>query len=555
MARNLISMSAWRFLSSVLEEVKQDKIIGATVVTAIKLLFLLSGLYLSRKLMKNNDLLWIALPLLLSATLVKATYSQAETASVRLLQLIGCVSALYSLFHYPVLPVSPERPMAGVVYALLVTLWIASVACGPMSLRVPSLAVIPAAFLLWSKLVAVHITGLQHRQILDVVPLSDVAICLAIGLVADRALNAIARIGGPSRSLELSREIFASVAIVTAISIHLANYFSSFRAKISLDGDPLAWLMTNNPSNLLLVAFDNNHLFYSSFNYITEVIRYFLERTHLVTNGLVLAAQALAIAGFLMPRRALTVLLLGYDAMHVSIMLASGANFWPWILLNVVITAVVWDKNFKQPKLAIGLYAAALMLTADNFGVFRPAFLGWYDTKANNKLYFQAIGEKGDRYVVPTNFFTFYSYPLSHMDYGTPEPETAFSIGNPNGGAKYFWKVLAAEKCDVQGLQKSDGRPRDGANRPLDVDSFNAFIRNYHKMVLSIEERLGIFPYNVYPHHFFVPINQGALFNHIEKRRIVAYVYKRESVCLQFTSSGLTRRVISEAEHRINVVP
>jgi len=87
-----------------------------------------------------------------------------------------------------------------------------------------------------------------------------------------------------------------------------------------------------------------------------------------------------------------------------------------------------------------------LCLLATNFILIAPrfvnvTFLGWYDIGANNKLFFDAVDKSGGRHYVRTNYFTFYSYSLAHMDYGSPEPATAFAAGSPNGGAleyKYF---------------------------------------------------------------------------------------------------------------------
>src|SRR5262249_48806376 len=150
-------------------------------------------------------------------------------------------------------------------------------------------------------------------------------------------------------------------------------------------------------------------------------------------NMVVLCAQALAIAAFFLPKRAFLLLLLIFDAMHLSIIIIAGANFWPWILLNGAIGIVVARRDYVQPRPFLGALASMFVLISPQ--LVNVAYLGWYDPGANNKLSFLAEALAGRRHYVPTNFFMFYSYPFSHMDYGSPDPQTAFAVGSPNGGA------------------------------------------------------------------------------------------------------------------------
>src|SRR5262245_37363484 len=162
--------------------------------------------------------------------------------------------------------------------------------------------------------------------------------------------------------------------------------------------------------------------------------------------------------------------------------------------------------------------------------------------------FFEAVDESGTRHYVPTNYFTFYSAWLVHnMDYGAPEPETAFATEKPNGGAHDYELFKAGRTCDLNALR----RPHryDWSYR----DRMSEFVRNYHRVALKISSTLGAFPYNAYPHHFYVPGILTEDFDRLDKRRIVAYIYRRESVCLGFSSGRLQRVVRGVAEHRIDV--
>jgi hypothetical protein len=235
-----------------------------------------------------------------------------------------------------------------------------------------------------------------------------------------------------------------------------------------------------------------------------------------------------------------------FDLMHLSIIFIVGADFWPWILLNVIVAFVVARAGFVRQPVIMRMIATGFILVAPMF--VHVTKLGWYDTGANNKLYLVAVDESGRRTPVPDNFFTFYSYSFGHMDYGMPDPEDAFALGTPNGGSQNYQFFKAGETCDVAALVVPN------YNEGFDREKLPAFIRNYHRLALASYSNFGMFPYNVYPHHFYVPGSERVGFDRLDKRTIVAYVYRRESVCLAYDGGALQRRVISSAEYRIDVL-
>jgi hypothetical protein len=516
--------------------------------------FLLAGLYINRKIGIRFPALWLIIPVFLAAVMASTRYIEAEKPVVRLWQLVGSLSAVYALLHYPLLPLQSDDNATVALDGLVLFVWLASLAAGVLCFKIPSLSVLPPSFLLWSKSVAGTITGLPQTAYIDVAPLPEVSICIAIGLL----INQIHSYPRDDADILLRSE-FAKLLCLFAISIHLANYFWSFYIKATLDGPPLAWLWENNPAYIFLVALDNGHILFSAYQDVVAFTFTVIDQLHLISNFGILFAQAAAITAFFLTKRAFVILLLLFDAMHLSIILVVGANFWPWIVLNVIITYVVAGRDFQQ---AIVAHAAdkhfdaramdfVLRLLATGFILIAPrfvnvTFLGWYDTGANNKLFFEAVDELGGRHYVPTNYFTFYSYSLAHMDYGSPEPATAFATGSPNGGAWEYKYFKAGRTCDVNALRGPD------AGWPY-RDELSVFVRNYHRLALKIYSTLGVFPYNVYPHHFHVPGILTEDFDRLEKRHIVAYIYRRESVCVTFNSGQLKREVKDVAEYRIDV--
>jgi len=534
-------MSPWPAAKPALAAPPFELFSWRTLLLGAQFLALLVALEINRHAEQMYPVAWGAIPVALAVALARARYGAAERPAVRLWQLIGTLSAVYSLAHYPLVP--PVRAdFVGIgLYALLILAWVASLAGGVLCYRVPSLAVLSPAFLLWGSSFAPSITGLRVTTMLDIAPLGEVSTCIAIGLLI-RQLSA-----GVERRL-WRREIdtgYAQLLVLVAIAIHLANYFSSFLMKIELPGPPAAWLTENNPVYIFLVALDDGHIFFQGYAGVVSWLIRFVNAVHLVSNFGVLAIQAAAILAFFMPKRAFVILLLLFDAMHLSIIVLVGANFWPWIILNVIITIVVAMPDYDRPPMALRLAATLFILFASHF-VANVAWLGWYDSGANNKLYFQAVDDHGRRYDVPTNFFTFYSYAISHMDYGSPDPATAFVTNEPNGGADNYQLFQAGRHCDVPVLQ------RGGTAKGFDP-GLPAFVRSYHALALKIIGTFGTFPYDLYPHHFYIPFSLSKDFDALDKRRIVAYIYRRESVCMSFDDSGVHRKLVSTGEYRIDL--
>ena len=432
---------------------------------------------------------------------------------------------------------------ASLLYGTVIAFWIMSVLCGVACIRVPSLALVPAAYISWSIAIAAQVTGLSRGHPLDIAPLPEVSFGLALGFLILRLHDWFT--SRFSRVLPVnSASEFARVFVFFAIGIHLANYFWSAIAKLTLDGPPLAWATFNNPLYLYLAALDNGYIVFSEFDSLVRLLATLIDQTHLASNALILSIQFLAIAGFLMPKRWLIALLLAFDVMHVSIWVIAGANFWPWILLNVAVVYVVSMREYRQPRLLIALLGAAFIVIAPK--IANVAWLGWFDSGANNKAFFEAEDTAGQRYYVPPNFFGFYSYPMAHMLYGMPEPDTAFATYHPNGSAYELSVAQAGVVCNSAGLLRPETQH---ALSP----AFKRFVVNYHNLARSIARRYGGFPYDLYAHHFYVNPARSAGFKNLSMENVVAYVYKRESVCLSLLNGAPHRKVISRGEIRIDI--
>ncbi len=490
---------------------------------------------------------WMVCALGLAGCMANTRYDRVSEPALRLWRLLAFVSGFYALIHYPLMAPLPSHA-AHVAYAVLLGLWVLSLVSTIACLRIASLAIIPPTYLVWSSLTAARITGLPHANILDIVPLAEVSLCLAIGLALQRLFDWCRRQRWTPLFLQAASdtsEQFVWIVLWLSICVHLANYFWSAVAKFELPGPVFGWVRYNNPAYIYLTALDDDHVLFQSYAGLTHLFLALLNNAHFVTNIVVFLAQAIAIVGLLLPKRLLLILLIIFDVMHLSIALAAGANFWPWIILNLAIASIVARKDYRQPAWPTAVGCSLFILASIH--LVSVAYLGWYDTGANNKEFVLAEDRSGKRYYVSPNFFTFYSYPFAHMDYGVPDPQTAFAVGHPNGGAYSFKAMEDDRRCDVPALTAGN------SEIPAPDPGLGPFIINYMALALRIERRTGLFPYNVYPHHFYERWTLMAPFNALEKDQIAAYIYRRESVCLSIVNGDVRRRVVSSGEVRFEV--
>jgi hypothetical protein len=519
-------------------------------IIAVQLGFLLIVLKANRKIGYLFPQLWFAVPLLLSALLCRANISLAERPLARLWQLVGVLSALYSLLHYPLMPVVGDGRGPELAYILLFSFWIISILSGVFCFRIPSLSLLAPSFLVWGNSIAAYITGLPTTTDLDIMPLAEVSLCIGLGLLINQvsrplvlrfsAQSEASADNHPDRAPQ-----FAHLVLLLAIAVHLANYFWSFIAKMTLDGSPFAWLTQNNAAYLFLAALDDNHIIFGGYPSIVQLVYKLTDSLHVVSNLWVLLCQGAAITAFFLPKRLFLILLLMFDVMHLSIIVVAGANFWPWIILNLIIAYVVARPDFQYQSRILCAIATIFVVVAIRH--VNVAGLGWYDTGANNRLFIEAIDDAGKLYPVPTNFFAFYSYSFGHMDYGPPNPASAVGVASPNGGTLSYRTFRAGRTCDIGELR------RDGANPNPYLERLSGFVLGYHKLMLAVEKHFGSFPYDYYPHHFYVPPGEGDAFFSLDKRQVVAYLYKQESGCLAFEDGHLKKTVVGSGVYRIDV--
>jgi len=467
----------------------------------------------------------------------KTKYTDLPRAYALLLRLISAVLGVFVILNYPDYPIlranSPE------VWTIVINIgFIVAIGGTLVGFARPSLAAIPALYISWIMTVGAHHTGLKTNP-LDVNPLIECTILLMIGAVAN-SIVARSLFGRDLNALIPLRQRTLSVFFV-ALGIHFGNYFYSAIEKITLNGGPLTWVLENDPARIMSVAVDNGHIPYQQHDQLTLLVHDMISEWHVVLAFLVLGAQLFSILA-IASRRLLILFTLIFDAMHIVIWLTVGANFWPWVGLNISILAAV--RLLPKDAFSPSLRFVAVTSVACSTIVFGTAHLGWYDTGANNKQFHVAIDDKGREFLVPPNYFGFYSYTMGHMSYGMP-----FDGHFPtrtNGGSDYYAVLQKAIACSF--------RPADMVT-PVrkEADVIRRFVQAYHDNAVAQVDADGHPPTGVRIHHFWMPSALTEPFYSLDLRTVVAYRHVVESVCLTRGDKGFERTVKARSEMIIDV--
>jgi hypothetical protein len=467
----------------------------------------------------------------------KIKYTDLPRAYALLHRLISAVLGIFVILNSPDYPMlntdSPE------VWTIVVNIGFTAAIGGTLvGFARPSLAAIPALYIAWIMTVGPYHTGFKTNP-LDINPIIECSILLTIGAVANGIVSG-GKFGHTLNTLMPVHQRTLSVFFV-ALGIHFGNYFYSAIEKITLDGGPLTWVLENDPARIMRVAVDNGHVPYQQYDQLTLLVHDMISEWHVVLAFLVLGAQLFSIVA-IASRRLLILFTLMFDAMHIMIWLTVGANFWPWVGLNISILSAV--RLLPKDAFSPSLRFVAVISVACSTIVFGTAHLGWYDTGANNKQYHVAIDDEGRETLVPPNFFGFYSYIIGHMSYGMP-----FDGHFPTrteGGSDYYAFFQKAIDCNFS--------PADMVT-PVrkEANVIRRFVKAYHAKALAQVDEDGHPPTGFRIHHFWMPPGLTKPFYSLDLRTVVAYKHVVESVCVTRGDKGFERTVKVRSEMNIDV--
>lgn len=464
----------------------------------------------------------------------RVTYDGVPLALRTLMRGLGIACGLYSVLLYPAIPAA-AHDFKGWSQFILNLAWLSAGLAALLAMRRPAWLLYCGFYVYWIKHAAGYITGFPFHTMLDVYPLIQLPVYLALSL----ATLELAKRCWPGRTRLAGDTPYWTILLI-AVAMQAANYFHSSLAKGGLDGGLLDWALNNENRNIYHIALHNKQLLWGDWSALTGAVSAllaFVGRPFAVGVFLIQLAALLVFTS----RRVLLVLFALFDLMHLGIFVLVGANFWTWFMVNLAIIAAVSQlprSAFNWKTGAVGALAIALAPLFAN-----TAKLGWYDSLAVNEAHFEVELADGTSARMPSTAFGFYSYPIAHMSFGLPPGE--YLPTATNGGTFSSAILRQSYRCDFTSTAPAIEAVWDGAG-------VAAFIRAYHRQVLGRAGPDGHWSNRLYPHHFWSSPSVEQAFARVDMRRVRAYRLVIESVCLA-PDTGTLKRKVHRNEYRIDL--
>lgn len=485
-----------------------------------------------------------------------ASYNGVSASYKYLARSMVIVVFVYIALQFPLYPVIH----AGIYVSVNANIfaWCLALLITVLAWRTPKWLLAAGFYLPWVKALAEHASGFHYDRILDITPMFQIlmfsgVVAITLGLQA----QLWHRIGQTSKgkfswffletfhqaptnpqhdsptpsSTQTGMVLASAVLVYIVISFHLAGYLFSGIAKATLDGGFWYWPLINNLQNIYLAGVINQQMIWLDLPYATGFFTALMDWIGRPMSLLVFFGQLAAFVAF-KSKRVLISLLLFYDVMHIGIFVSQGANFFTWALVNFAVIAAAKGLPSRFFGLKPILASVVLMLFVQfAYGKFyRVPNLGWYDTKAVNNGYFEANSYNGDAVKVPIAFFTFYSYPISHMSYGHPEGQ--YVPTDTNGGTKYAAINEKANTCAFTESEMVSTKRHYWSD-----DMVTDFIQQYHRLAEKWFGDKAPLWLNLYWHHFWSPLSIHNEFKQVSLSSIESYTLVIESTCLNVVNS------------------
>ena len=298
--------------------------------------------------------------------------------------------------------------------------------------------------------------------------------------------------------IKVSKQEATIFAVLTAFSLHFANYLYAGLSKVYIAG--LSWV--HNPTLNITrasVALEQNPVLdlmmqYFDIRGVLPIIEPFVTEANIA----VLALQLLCILGLVFWRSLLLWLLL-FDILHIAIFFFSGIFFYKWIFLNIALIAVVpvlvgAEKNitlrrYQNDSFAIGspllkIYAIVFCLLSGVF--FYVPQLGWLDGKLVPRISVQLVNADGTKISVPSNFFLAQS--VNFGQHRIPGVSTS------------PYRAFGAVRAENEFWECGRGPSFSSA---VDLDAAQQFFKNAVAAINRVDATKGPLQVDHYPHHIW----------------------------------------------------
>jgi hypothetical protein len=379
-------------------------------------------------------------------------------------------------------------------------------------------------------------------------PLAEIGLFLVIAAALEgpaRRIPFLARAGEPLADSD--RLPLMTKMTLAGVSLHLANYFYSAVAKAFVGDHPLSWVLYNHTENMIPAHLEFGQMPLAVVDGLPALSYSLFGQVFILVNALTFFGQGLAIAAPLRIRWIMAITAF-YDLTHVAIFLVSGIFFYKWILLNLsIIIAFVALRNTPVPwRLQVYLVAVQLLAPA----LFYVAHLGWWDTLSMNHERIFAVLDGGREVEVPTNYWGSFSVNYSQQ---RRSPELATLLFPTRYGKPKDQRLgELSNQCRLP-LPADHG----GSEVPLEAGdrdgSIAAHVRRHHSYMLAEADGNGHVEFDWYPHHTWTVPRLYPEIYEVDVRRISAYRFVDQAVCVDFRNGSFERKVVREKSFVIPV--
>ncbi|MDH3703472.1 MAG: hypothetical protein OEU46_19400 [Alphaproteobacteria bacterium] len=412
--------------------------------------------------------------------------------------------------------------------------WLIAAICGVLGYFRPSFAIVTLQYIVWQKRQLMDVFGLAVDW-LDYFTLIETGTVLIVGYLiyvgvrtrididpaTDRAATDSA--GGAAKSLVLHP---VDMLVIAAVALHFGNYFFAGVIKAYIGSDLTFWFRENPTPFLTLAALESKVLPLSFSEGLTAFAYQTMDKIFPVTNFATIVIQLFALFAVIRVRWAIYTTL-AYDVLHLTIFVLTGIFFWKFIVLNLAIVAALATIRTKKMSVALQSFLCfVVVISPFVFHIF-PSY-AWLDSRSMNVVRLYAVTEDEKEVQVPSNYFLGLSVTFTQHRLVWPEkgPVTTESWGV----AKSMEEMRQSLSCEW-GHEKGD---LPTATFYYPKEHISRLIRRYHGQALTMLDADGRFEYDIYPHHIFSMPWFFEDFRMLDKRRIKAYRYESETLCLDF---------------------
>jgi len=453
----------------------------------------------------------------------------------------------YWIVGYPAVSFAYWQGDAYARFLYLDARWVA-LAAGLIGWFRPGFGIVPVTLMAWKKHLMADQFGFPLNAT-DYYPVAELSLYVTLAIGTAAAGGVIARrVPWPEGWRPETGWSLGEAAFLGAFAIHMANYFYSAVAKMTLPGaGPLTWILENRTHDIMMATWSIGLGPLHGTGPVALAAHEFMSGLTIPVNAITVLAQLAGLVCLFRIRWGMVTTGL-YDVLHVIVFVTTSILFWKWMTLNVgLLVALRYLLPRKAPPWPLAVMSAFVLLLSPL--VFRVAWLGWFDTGTLNKVTVEAELEDGRRVEVPNVYFLEGSAQLAKSSIGGKFDGHFEDIGVFGKAERGYEQMLRANECELE-VAETSGLAETFARNP----KLDRYFRFHHDFIMSQVDEDGRFNTWLFPHHNWSNPVLYRDFAEIDLANVTAYHYVVESICFSYDGDGgVHERVLLKGSHEIRV--